>query len=150
MRYVDIRSLLLISAVIIGIGYTSFILFSLQSKKHSSGTILEIPIVLATSSAPIVFDSQPIKSIVTIVSSTQKEPANLFFTGDVMLGRYVETLRHIHGDDYVFSGLSYLWQDADVVAINLEGPISEQHRQTPNGIVNFSFDASVAPTYANT
>ena len=64
--------------------------------------------------------------------------------GDIMLGRFVETLSNRHGSDYAFSLLDGLFAGHEVVIGNLEGPIVSNHSQTPDFTTSFSFKSSVA------
>lgn len=75
-----------------------------------------------------------------IISSTQQKP--LLFTGDIMLGRFVETLSYRYGDDlFAFASTSdYL--HSRVVISNLEGPIPKNHEPTPVNGFSFSFPTS--------
>jgi poly-gamma-glutamate synthesis protein (capsule biosynthesis protein) len=66
-------------------------------------------------------------------------------TGDIMLGRYVETVMNRHGEMYPFTFLSDFNLDQDVIIGNLEGPIPETHTKTADFTTNFSFKKSVAP-----
>lgn len=77
--------------------------------------------------------------------ATAKEPATLLFVGDIMLGRYVETLMKRNGEDYPFAQAETTLQSADAVVGNLEGPIVTDHRQTPDDSLHFSFASTVAP-----
>jgi poly-gamma-glutamate capsule biosynthesis protein CapA/YwtB (metallophosphatase superfamily) len=67
----------------------------------------------------------------------------LLFAGDIMLGRYVETLSERSGDElYPFKEIEdYLKQR--VTVINLEGPIPEVHKPTPINGFSFSFPSYV-------
>lgn len=66
----------------------------------------------------------------------------LLFVGDVMLGRYVETLSKKSGDDmYPFGNMQeYLKQHVTIA--NLEGPIPDAHTLTPINGFSFSFPPS--------
>ncbi len=78
-----------------------------------------------------------------------RKDINIIFTGDVMLGRYVETLMNRNGLDYPFESVSGRLNLADEVIINLEGPVlrSAEHVQTPDNTTNFSFDEKVLSTF---
>ncbi|MBT6253794.1 CapA family protein [Candidatus Uhrbacteria bacterium] len=71
------------------------------------------------------------------------DPETVIFTGDVMLGRYVETLMATHNSDYPFFYVSDLLQSSDLTFVNLEGPVSISHVQTPDESTSFSFDQSI-------
>lgn len=81
----------------------------------------------------------------------ENQEASLLFTGDVMLGRYVETLMNRNGDDYPFDMVRDRFDMVDAVVINLEGPVlmSEKHRQTPDFTTVFSFNESVLDVLKN-
>ncbi|USN87843.1 MAG: CapA family protein [Candidatus Nomurabacteria bacterium] len=64
---------------------------------------------------------------------------DIYFTGDIMLARHVETLSSEHGSDYMFEGLDFL-KEADCVVANFEGSIPTEHVQTPDFTFNFSVD----------
>jgi poly-gamma-glutamate synthesis protein (capsule biosynthesis protein) len=66
-----------------------------------------------------------------------------------MLGRFVETLANRHGDNYPFVYLPEIRQQADLMVGNLEGPITENHRQTPDFSTSFSFPQKVAKVLAD-
>lgn len=76
--------------------------------------------------------------------ASAKEPATLLFVGDIMLGRYVETLMARNGEDYPFALADGTLQGVDTVVANLEGPIVTLHRQTPDDSLHFSFAPTVA------
>ncbi len=71
------------------------------------------------------------------------EPTTILFTGDVMLGRYVETLMNRNGLNYPFTYWSEFDKGHDYTVMNLEGPIVTNHRQTPDFTTQFSFDARI-------
>lgn len=75
----------------------------------------------------------------------ERKNFSVIFTGDVMLGRYVETLMNRNGINYPFEMVSDRLNLADEVVINLEGPIlpSDKHIPTPSFTTNFSFDEKV-------
>lgn len=66
-------------------------------------------------------------------------PAVIVATGDVMLGRSVESLSLAHGFDYPFRYTADIFSDADAVFANLEGPIPAVHERTPPYSFRFSF-----------
>ncbi|MBI3956544.1 MAG: CapA family protein [Candidatus Kerfeldbacteria bacterium] len=77
-----------------------------------------------------------------------KPDANILIVGDIMLGRYVETLIKKNGEDYPFAKLDSLLNGHDLVAGNLEGPIVRDHRQTADDSLVFSFPVSTAALLA--
>lgn len=52
------------------------------------------------------------------------EPFTYVAVGDVMLGRHVRVLMGRHGNDYPFAFTAPIFENANAVAINLEGPIT--------------------------
>ncbi len=73
-------------------------------------------------------------------------PATLLAFGDVMFGRYVETLMARHGEGYPFTYLDDVTAGADVVLANLEGPVPDVHRHTPDESLRFSFPPTTPAT----
>jgi poly-gamma-glutamate synthesis protein (capsule biosynthesis protein) len=60
------------------------------------------------------------------------------FVGDIMVGRYVETLIDNNGFDYMFASVTPMFMNTLTIA-NLEGPIPAKHVHTPNIGFQFSF-----------
>lgn len=88
----------------------------------------------------------------TLPPPPPSEPANstnIMFVGDIMVGRYVETLMNTSGEDYPFEKIDELLQGHDIVIGNLEGPIPTMHSQTPNNVMVFSFKESTAALLKN-
>jgi len=75
----------------------------------------------------------------TVPVSPQK--ATVVFVGDIMLGRYVETLSLRNGWNYPFVSTTEIFSRADAVIGNLEGPVPSVHEQTPNFYYGFNFDS---------
>lgn len=75
-------------------------------------------------------------------------PVRLLFFGDMMLGRNVETLMRVNGEDYPFEKIQSLIDAYDFVHANLEGPIVEDHTQTPDHSVSFNFSDTIGPLLA--
>lgn len=69
----------------------------------------------------------------------------VLFVGDIMLGRYVETLMREQGSEYPFTGVSKLRQHYQTIIGNFEAPLGIKHVQTPSGGMSFSVDASIVP-----
>ncbi len=86
---------------------------------------------------------------------TEKEgsdPVTILFTGDMMLGRYIATLRERNGGDFPFTYMPDVIdavekelevEALDLVVGNLEGPIVE--KQIAYGDLVFRFDPEIAP-----
>ena len=85
-------------------------------------------------------------SLFPCVPKIVNPPVTIFAGGDIMLGRYVETLMNRNGDDYAFSAIKSHLQNFDIVMANLEGPIMTNHRQTADFTTNFSFKPETANT----
>lgn len=63
----------------------------------------------------------------------------ILFVGDIMLGRYVETLGERYGNPaFVFASTTELLESHTTIA-NLEGPIPKEHVPTPINGFRFSF-----------
>ncbi len=78
----------------------------------------------------------------TEVFGADKPAIPLLFVGDIMLGRYVETLTNKSGDGlYAFSGMKDYLKENITIA-NLEGPIPSMHKPTPINGMSFSFPSS--------
>ncbi len=77
------------------------------------------------------------------------ESAHVLAVGDVMLGRYVETLMRQHGNEYPFAHISDWLAAPSFTMVNLEGPIDSTHNQTPNGVMLFSFLPGMAQVLAD-
>lgn len=73
----------------------------------------------------------------------------MLFVGDIMLGRYVETLMDANGSQYPFEHIEPLLASRDFVFGNLEGPIVYDHAQTPNFSTSFSFSEDKADVLAD-
>lgn len=68
----------------------------------------------------------------------------VLFVGDIMLGRYVETLYDEQGGEYLFAGLSPLLPRYDAIVGNFEAAIPEQHSKTKEGEMRFSVRRDIA------
>jgi poly-gamma-glutamate synthesis protein (capsule biosynthesis protein) len=77
------------------------------------------------------------------LSVKENDVKPLLFVGDIMLGRYVETLQK-QGLDPLGSTTPFL--KSHITIANLEGPIPEVHQQTKNNTLTFSF-SSTTPLY---
>jgi len=64
------------------------------------------------------------------------------FVGDIMPGRYVETLSERFGYDYLLASTTEIFSEADFVFGNLEGPVPLFHEKTPVYGYGFSFPFS--------
>ncbi len=104
------------------------------------GTFLMYPMVLLDPSVSIP-SSEP--APLTVDLHTPPQPVTLFFVGDIMLGRAVETQMKEYGIDYPFLGTKHLISDADVTVGNFEGVVSNPHVHTPI----FTYQFSITPEY---
>lgn len=60
------------------------------------------------------------------VSPMVAEPqAHVVFVGDMLFDRYIRTTMENRGEDFIFSCLGGLLENADIVVGNLEGPITQ-------------------------
>ena len=87
---------------------------------------------------------EPVIEVIKKVQPKPAEPIRMIAVGDMMLGRFVETLMNRHGEEYPFENISNLIDGQDIVFGNLEGPIATNHVQTPDFTTNFSFDPTVS------
>lgn len=80
-----------------------------------------------------------------------EQPVTILMTGDIMLGRYIATLRTRNGGDFPFTNMPEIIEKAktlasvnnlDLVAANLEGPIVED--QVAYGDMVFRFAPEVS------
>jgi poly-gamma-glutamate synthesis protein (capsule biosynthesis protein) len=72
----------------------------------------------------------------------------LVAVGDVMLGRYVETLADLYGPEYSFEKISSTLAGADAVMGNLEGVINKEHVHAQSHTFAFSFPETSAAVLA--
>lgn len=99
--------------------------------------IWSLPVVYE---APIVTEPVALESVVSPVEDIFVANPPIYFTGDSMLGRYVETLIKqdaIAPDDFVA-----LFSTSSAVVTNFESAMVLPHEQTPSGAMRFSVDAS--------
>jgi poly-gamma-glutamate synthesis protein (capsule biosynthesis protein) len=105
-------------------------------------------LIVTFSTFPISKDEGVLWSPV-IVSSDSKEKESgseektksdsILFIGDIMLGRYVETIGIREGFDTLFAPLATLFASSTYVVGNLEGAAPKAHEKTPSGGFRFSF-----------
>ncbi len=72
-------------------------------------------------------------------------PLSILFTGDVMLGRRVETLMDTYGAGFPFTRMPYLQELGDYVIVNFEAAAPNVHRHTPDLTFRFSVDQAYLP-----
>ena len=68
----------------------------------------------------------------------------IFFVGDVMLGRDVEQKLNVHGFEYPYKNLFFTNEKSYVVA-NFESAIPKTHIKTPNNTFRFSVNKNLLP-----
>lgn len=78
------------------------------------------------------------------ILNPEPKQIRILAVGDIMLGRFVETLMNRNGENYPFTYMTDFLSNQDVVLGNLEGPILTNHRQTPDFTTSFSFKPKVA------
>jgi hypothetical protein len=90
------------------------------------------------------FSTETYKAPEVVVKEIEPTPhIPLLFTGDIMLGRYVETLMNEGLDPF---GTTTMFLKSHVTISNLEGPIPPVHKPTPINGMTFSF-ASTSPQF---
>ncbi|MEZ4104324.1 MAG: CapA family protein [Candidatus Paceibacterota bacterium] len=73
-----------------------------------------------------------------ILSKKEEKSDKIFFVGDVMLARHVETLMKREGDDYPFKNFTSLFKKNSYLVGNFEASIPIFHKPTKNNHLNFS------------
>jgi len=108
-------------------------------------------IFLATPPTPEGAQGTTLTEAPTLQKEGEAQPVNILMAGDIMLGRYIATLREKKGGDFPFTHMPEIiaavekalgTDHLDIVAANLEGPIVET--QVAWGDLVFRFDPSVA------
>lgn len=79
-------------------------------------------------------DVEPTPEVRGLATST------IFFTGDIMLARHVESLLRREGSDYPYRNLAWLTAVPAYVVGNFESAMPRQHVKTPNFGFRFSTD----------
>lgn len=87
---------------------------------------------------------RPVEKIGPGAKAYPKERTVMLFVGDIMLGRYVETLMNTYGSQYPFEHIEPFLASRDFVFGNLEGPLVYDHLQTENFSTSFSFSEDKA------
>jgi poly-gamma-glutamate synthesis protein (capsule biosynthesis protein) len=109
--------------------------------------LIPIVIIIALLIGSAQTQSVPVLSDTYITPSVEIQknevPVTIRFTGDVMLGRHVETLitRAGNNPNYVTERLE-LPSEVDYSVINFESAMTEPHRQTPSMTFQFATKAS--------
>lgn len=88
-----------------------------------------------------------------IEAESGDQSISILFTGDIMLGRYIRTLRDRKGGEFPFSHMADLIAatqqklgvtQSDLVVGNLEGPITDSNYVNPGTAMIFNFKPEVA------
>ncbi|MBY0473204.1 CapA family protein [Patescibacteria group bacterium] len=104
----------------------------------------------------LAVSSERIGTVIAIpapLAPTPKE-ATILFAGDAMFDRTVRLTAERYGEDYLFDCIDPTLKSADLVILNLEGPITEAESvsvgSVPEGIGNytFTFPISTGPLLA--
>ena len=114
--------MVVISIITTGVGMMSIVGFVNDHSDSTSQTV-----------------AQESASASTGVQKNQQPNTHIFAMGDIMLGRYVETLIEKNGPGYPFEDVRDMLRGYDMVIANLEGPVVDDAPQTPNGSLQFSF-----------
>lgn len=102
--------------------------------------ILFLPIFSFTNRQNFFIDNSSSNNNETILEEEKEEPTeiNMLFLGDIMLGRYVETLS-TNNHNYPFEKIDKnIFDNKDIVYCNFEGPITDPHYHTKDGSTVFS------------
>jgi poly-gamma-glutamate capsule biosynthesis protein CapA/YwtB (metallophosphatase superfamily) len=99
-----------------------------------------LPIGFAFSVAPLTLEDIPHKVDVAHVEVVfpPTEPIELFFVGDIMLGRAVESRMEIDGLQYPFLYTESLLSVPDISIGNFEGVVTSEHMHAPSMTFQFS------------
>jgi poly-gamma-glutamate synthesis protein (capsule biosynthesis protein) len=71
------------------------------------------------------------------VALPNSETVSVRFLGDIMLGRFVETLLRMYGESYILKNITHL-PETDFVVANFESSMTSPHVQTPNYTFRFA------------
>ncbi len=99
-----------------------------------------------------VFSYVHIPSMSALTLGAFAEPfasGSLYFTGDVMLGRNVETLNNESGSDYSFTNVSEWLREPNIAIGNFEGPVPLVHVPTKPLTFQFSIDKKFMESAVN-
>ena len=70
---------------------------------------------------------------------------SILLVGDIMLGRYVETLTEEHGEKYPFERVQNLLKSTDIAFGNFEGAVPLKHEKTRDRELRLSFRQETVP-----
>lgn len=83
-----------------------------------------------------------------------RKTAKIIFVGDLMFDRYIHEVAGQKGNDFIFEKISEYLNSADLVVVNLEGPIINSKSKSvgtefgQKGHMTFTFNPGLAPTLA--
>ncbi len=112
--------------------------------------ILTVPFSVYFASAPVGLLGNSLSQ--NLSQKKAEQSVTVILTGDIMLGRYIATLRERNKGDFPFTHLPEIIENAksllgadtiNLIAGNLEGPIAA--KQIAYGDLIFRFDPEVAP-----
>lgn len=116
----------------------------------AAALILIVVFILAFSQSQNLFSFLPKHIVYGEVTSSfgdekiRSDIKNIYFVGDVMLGRDVEQKLKMNGFDYPYENFSFKDKSSYVVA-NFESSVPKIHTRTPNNTFRFSVDSSALP-----
>src|SRR4051812_3672565 len=93
---------------------------------------------------------RPVAAVAAVPQPVVKQ-ATILFGGDLMFDRYIRLTTERHDEDYVLSCIKPLFQKADLVVANLEGPITNNPSKSAGSVVGspenytFTFATTTAP-----
>ncbi|MCF7815502.1 MAG: CapA family protein [Candidatus Pacebacteria bacterium] len=113
----------------------------------SNRTLYSVVVLSALAVQPVVgkiphtvYEQALPEVVVSETTKTEKISPTILFVGDIMLGRFVETLTKNKGLMYPFDHVVDLLFSADLTVGNFEGIVSKDHFQTPSGSFRFSIE----------
>ncbi len=134
--------------------------------------LIILSIVVSTTLSFLIVKHEPIENVQELLtakilelnewqSKEFQEPdeiITMLFAGDIMLGRYINTLRERNGGDFPFSFMSGIIdqiesqlgvEQLNLIVGNLEGPITDSDYVNPGTAMIFNFQPEVADLLAS-
>lgn len=116
---------------------------------------LLVGIVVTDSYRPLEFLETQVfvkmKKEVVMAPSSEPEPVEFIFVGDIMLDRYIRTVAKRQGEDFlIHDSIRTIFEGVDLVIGNLEGPITDEASKSETSRVgepanyHFTFPSSSA------
>ncbi|MDP1629198.1 MAG: CapA family protein, partial [bacterium] len=96
-----------------------------------------------TSYFSVIFAAPPLAPLTTEPAFPEFNAKTVLLVGDIMLGRYVETLMKKNDNFYPFRKIDNFLKGTDIVFGNLEGPIVENPPKFPSDSLKFAFPPAV-------